>query len=122
MHSLHHRNDDPEPFSGITMHPVEHLYYFANAFTPSLYISGLSPLIFLWNFMCVRACVRTVVLLLLVAHTHKAYMLLVPLRTDGRTDATACLLAAHARHQHATDHHNQLTEHSTDQPTDQPTN
>ena len=51
VHSLHHRNADPEPFSGMCMHPVEHLYYFSNAFTPSLYLSGLSPLIFLWNFV-----------------------------------------------------------------------
>eukprot|EP00656_Telonema_subtile_P037843 TRINITY_DN4224_c0_g1_i1.p1 TRINITY_DN4224_c0_g1~~TRINITY_DN4224_c0_g1_i1.p1 ORF type:complete len:272 (-),score=57.87 TRINITY_DN4224_c0_g1_i1:64-879(-) len=50
VHSLHHRNADPEPFSGMTMHPVEHLYYFSNAFVPSLYLQ-LSPLIFLWNFM-----------------------------------------------------------------------
>lgn len=32
-------------------HPVEHLYYFSNAFTPSLYMSSLSPLIFTWNFI-----------------------------------------------------------------------
>mmetsp|Transcript_9529 Transcript_9529/g.18067 ORF Transcript_9529/g.18067 Transcript_9529/m.18067 type:complete len:511 (-) Transcript_9529:134-1666(-) len=51
VHSLHHRNADPEPFSGMTMHPIEHLYYFSNAFTPSLYCSSLSPLIFLWNFL-----------------------------------------------------------------------
>lgn len=25
VHKLHHRNADPEPFSGMTMHPVEHL-------------------------------------------------------------------------------------------------
>jgi len=25
VHSLHHRNTDPEPFSGLAMHPVEHL-------------------------------------------------------------------------------------------------
>jgi len=50
VHSLHHRNADPEPFSGMTMHPVEHLYYFSNAFVPSLYCN-LSPLIFLWNFI-----------------------------------------------------------------------
>ena len=25
VHSLHHRNADPEPFSGMTMHPIEHL-------------------------------------------------------------------------------------------------
>jgi len=50
VHSLHHRNTDPEPFSGMTMHPVEHLYYFSNAFIPSLYCNSLSPLVFLWCF------------------------------------------------------------------------
>jgi sterol desaturase/sphingolipid hydroxylase (fatty acid hydroxylase superfamily) len=28
IHSLHHRNSDTEPFSGLAMHPVEHMYYF----------------------------------------------------------------------------------------------
>ena len=51
VHSLHHRNADPEPFSGLTMHPVEHLYYFSNALVPVLYVSGLSPLIFLWIYV-----------------------------------------------------------------------
>jgi len=51
VHSLHHRNTDPEPFSGMTMHPVEHLYYFSNAFVPCLYSASLSPLIFLWCFV-----------------------------------------------------------------------
>lgn len=51
VHKLHHRNADPEPFSGMTMHPIEHLYYFSNAFTPSLYLSNLSPIIFTWNFI-----------------------------------------------------------------------
>ena len=50
VHSLHHRNADPEPFSGLTMHPVEHLYYFSNAFVPALYLSGLSPFVFYWCF------------------------------------------------------------------------
>eukprot|EP01126_Amoeba_proteus_P033095 TRINITY_DN3239_c0_g1_i4.p1 TRINITY_DN3239_c0_g1~~TRINITY_DN3239_c0_g1_i4.p1 ORF type:complete len:375 (-),score=31.10 TRINITY_DN3239_c0_g1_i4:222-1346(-) len=27
IHSLHHRNIDIEPFSGLSMHPIEHLYY-----------------------------------------------------------------------------------------------
>ena len=49
VHSLHHRNTDPEPFSGMTMHPVEHLT--PNAFIPSLYCNSLSPLIFLWCFV-----------------------------------------------------------------------
>ena len=51
VHKLHHRNADPEPFSGITMHPVEHMYYYACAFIPSLYVAQLSPLIFVWNFV-----------------------------------------------------------------------
>jgi len=50
VHSLHHRNTDPEPFSGLCMHPVEHLIYFSNALTPSLFI-GLSPIVYMWNFM-----------------------------------------------------------------------
>eukprot|EP01013_Petalomonas_cantuscygni_P037377 TRINITY_DN68195_c0_g1_i1.p1 TRINITY_DN68195_c0_g1~~TRINITY_DN68195_c0_g1_i1.p1 ORF type:complete len:593 (-),score=72.22 TRINITY_DN68195_c0_g1_i1:1497-3275(-) len=29
VHSLHHRNTDPEPFSGMCMHPLEHMYYFS---------------------------------------------------------------------------------------------
>ena len=28
VHSLHHRNTDIEPFAGLSMHPVEHLYYY----------------------------------------------------------------------------------------------
>lgn len=47
VHSLHHRNTDIEPFSGLCMHPVEHLYYFACVF-PSL-VFYCSPFAFLWN-------------------------------------------------------------------------
>lgn len=47
VHSLHHRNQDIEPFSGLTMHPIEHLYYYA-CILPSLFIFS-SPLHFLWN-------------------------------------------------------------------------
>ena len=47
VHSLHHRITDPEPFSGLTMHPVEHLYYFANAFIPTLYLRS-SPFLYTW--------------------------------------------------------------------------
>ena len=50
VHSLHHRNTDPEPFSGMCMHPIEHLYYFSNAFTPALYVNNLSPFVFCWIF------------------------------------------------------------------------
>lgn len=41
IHSLHHRNTDIEPFSGIAMHPIEHMYYFT-CYGPLL----LLPLVF----------------------------------------------------------------------------
>ena len=47
VHSLHHRNTDIEPFSGLCMHPVEHLYYFA-CIAPSL-IFYCSPFALVWN-------------------------------------------------------------------------
>jgi sterol desaturase/sphingolipid hydroxylase (fatty acid hydroxylase superfamily) len=47
VHSLHHRNTDVEPFSGLCMHPVEHLYYYA-CVAPSLFFV-CSPFAFLWN-------------------------------------------------------------------------
>ena len=56
VHSLHHRDMDPEPFSGMCMHPVEHLYYFSNALLPLVGLwsasayAGLSPLVFGWLF------------------------------------------------------------------------
>lgn len=49
VHSLHHRNVDVEPFSGLCMHPVEHLYYFATV-APSLFFC-MSPFHLLWNGM-----------------------------------------------------------------------
>lgn len=49
VHSLHHRNQDIEPFAGLSMHPVEHLYYYA-CVMPSL-LPFLSPFHFLWNGM-----------------------------------------------------------------------
>ena len=47
VHSLHHRNVDPEPFSGLCMHPIEHLYYLTTVL-PSVFLM-LSPFHFLWN-------------------------------------------------------------------------
>jgi sterol desaturase/sphingolipid hydroxylase (fatty acid hydroxylase superfamily) len=47
VHSLHHRNTDIEPFSGLCMHPVEHLYYYA-CILPSLVFMA-SPYAFVWN-------------------------------------------------------------------------
>jgi sterol desaturase/sphingolipid hydroxylase (fatty acid hydroxylase superfamily) len=47
VHSLHHRNTDVEPFSGLCMHPVEHFYYFTSML-PSVYLY-LSPFHLLFN-------------------------------------------------------------------------
>lgn len=47
VHSLHHRNTDIEPFSGLCMHPIEHLYYYA-CIAPSL-VFYCSPYAFVWN-------------------------------------------------------------------------
>jgi sterol desaturase/sphingolipid hydroxylase (fatty acid hydroxylase superfamily) len=47
VHSLHHRNTDTEPFSGLCMHPVEHLYYYS-CILPSLFFI-CSPFTFIWN-------------------------------------------------------------------------
>lgn len=47
IHSLHHRNTDIEPFAGLCMHPVEHLYYFSSV-GPSLLVFA-SPFAFMWN-------------------------------------------------------------------------
>eukprot|EP01130_Rhizamoeba_saxonica_P016199 TRINITY_DN7446_c0_g1_i2.p1 TRINITY_DN7446_c0_g1~~TRINITY_DN7446_c0_g1_i2.p1 ORF type:complete len:332 (+),score=30.55 TRINITY_DN7446_c0_g1_i2:332-1327(+) len=48
VHSLHHRNtDDIEPFSGLCMHPIEHLYYIS-CVGVSLFI-WKHPFLMLWN-------------------------------------------------------------------------
>jgi sterol desaturase/sphingolipid hydroxylase (fatty acid hydroxylase superfamily) len=47
VHSLHHRNTDIEPFSGLCMHPVEHMYYFA-CVLPNL-VLYCSPFALVWN-------------------------------------------------------------------------
>jgi sterol desaturase/sphingolipid hydroxylase (fatty acid hydroxylase superfamily) len=47
VHSLHHRNTDIEPFSGICMHPVEHLFYYACILPSVVFLA--SPFHFLWN-------------------------------------------------------------------------
>jgi sterol desaturase/sphingolipid hydroxylase (fatty acid hydroxylase superfamily) len=46
IHSVHHRNNDIEPFSGLAMHPAEHLYYFT-CYGPCLLIPH-SPFILFW--------------------------------------------------------------------------
>lgn len=47
IHSLHHRNTDIEPFAGLCMHPVEHLYYYS-CILPSIFFFA-SPFHLLWN-------------------------------------------------------------------------
>jgi len=52
VHSLHHRNTDTEPFSGLAMHPVEHMYYFT-CYAPLLVLPSLlgvavSPFLVFW--------------------------------------------------------------------------
>jgi sterol desaturase/sphingolipid hydroxylase (fatty acid hydroxylase superfamily) len=51
VHALHHRNTDIEPFAGLSMHPVEHLYYYAcilpNLIPALVFFS--SPFHLLWN-------------------------------------------------------------------------
>ena len=64
IHSLHHRNTDIEPFAGVaikkspslyiccsvtglSMHPVEHLYYFS-CLGPS-FLVYTTPFAFMWN-------------------------------------------------------------------------
>eukprot|EP01064_Diplonema_japonicum_P022584 TRINITY_DN3255_c0_g2_i1.p1 TRINITY_DN3255_c0_g2~~TRINITY_DN3255_c0_g2_i1.p1 ORF type:complete len:478 (+),score=130.19 TRINITY_DN3255_c0_g2_i1:48-1481(+) len=47
VHSLHHRNIDIEPFAGLSMHPLEHVYYYS-AVAVSLYFK-MSPFVFHWN-------------------------------------------------------------------------
>lgn len=46
VHRLHHRNISVETFSGMAMHPAEHLYYLT-CFTPSLVLL-MSPFHFMW--------------------------------------------------------------------------
>lgn len=55
VHSVHHNNVNPGPFSGLAMHPVEHLLYFSSAliylvvpsnalhFTTQLVLKALGP-------------------------------------------------------------------------------
>ncbi len=46
IHSLHHRNTDIEPFSGLCMHPLEHMYYFT-CYAPCLLLP-LHPFVVFW--------------------------------------------------------------------------
>ena len=47
IHAVHHRNTDIEPFAGLSMHPVEHVYYYS-CIGPSLVLLA-SPFAFMFN-------------------------------------------------------------------------
>ena len=46
FHALHHRNTDIGPWSGLSMHPVEHLFYFGSVLTHFLIASHPVHVIF----------------------------------------------------------------------------
>lgn len=48
VHSLHHKSYNPGPWSGLSMHPVEHLFYYSCATVPALFMT-LHPLHFLYT-------------------------------------------------------------------------
>ena len=48
VHSLHHKSYNPGPWSGLSMHPVEHFLYYSCATLPPLLIS-VHPLHFLYT-------------------------------------------------------------------------
>jgi sterol desaturase/sphingolipid hydroxylase (fatty acid hydroxylase superfamily) len=50
-HSLHHQSRNPGPWSGLSMHPVEHFFYYTCAYFPLLF--ACHPLHFLYaKFHC----------------------------------------------------------------------
>ncbi len=46
FHSLHHKSHNPGPWSGLSMHPVEHFFYYTCAYFPLLF--SCHPLHFLY--------------------------------------------------------------------------
>lgn len=44
IHAVHHRNIDVEPFSGLAMHPVEHLWYYS-CYAPFLVLPHMVPVV-----------------------------------------------------------------------------
>lgn len=46
VHSLHHKSHSPGPFSGLSMHPVEHFIYYSCVLLPLVF--GMHPLAFLY--------------------------------------------------------------------------
>merc|ERR1712113_1041954 len=47
VHSVHHKDHNPGPWSGLAMHPVEHLIYFTRGIMISLAPFALHPVHFL---------------------------------------------------------------------------
>ena len=47
VHYLHHKASNPEPYAGIRMHPIEHLFYYSCAALPLLFLQ--SPFHFMFN-------------------------------------------------------------------------
>jgi len=48
-HSLHHKSYNPGPWSGLSMHPIEHFLYYSCAWLPPLLLTGgVHPLHFLY--------------------------------------------------------------------------
>ena len=56
VHHLHHRNVNPGPWSGLSMHPVEHVIYFSGAFL--LWVIPSTPLhaIYFTTLVALAAC------------------------------------------------------------------
>ena len=52
VHSLHHRSYNPGPWSGLSMHPVEHLFYYGCTVIPTCLLLQVC------ESLCVCACVR----------------------------------------------------------------
>lgn len=48
-HSLHHKSYNTGPWSGLSMHPYEHLLYFSCVFCPSILGISQHPIHFLFN-------------------------------------------------------------------------
>ena len=50
-HSLHHKSYNTGPWSGLSMHPIEHLFYYSCIFVPTLFFVGIKqhPIHMLFN-------------------------------------------------------------------------
>jgi len=46
VHSVHHKSYNPGPFSGLSMHPIEHLFYYTCTLLPLIFVSH--PIHFLY--------------------------------------------------------------------------